>query len=120
MTRQRKGFSENRQSEFAAKPAPMRAFVEIGKAGRIVVPAAMRAAMGVAEGDKLSAVYEDGELRLESQRRVIARVQRSLAHLAVPGVSIVDELIADRRREAAAGESETVADHPADSKPRSA
>ena len=97
------GFAED-QLPFASLPgtaAPPRAFVDLGKAGRFVVPAAMRAAMGVGEGDRLVVTLEGGALRVESQKNVIARVQAALRPLAKAGYSVVDGLIADRRREAA-------------------
>ena len=97
------GFAEDQKPYHSApsQAAPPRAFVDLGKAGRFVVPAAMRAAMGVGEGDRLVVTLEGDALRVESQKSVIARVQAALRPLAKPGVSVVDELIADRRREAA-------------------
>jgi hypothetical protein len=43
---------------------------------------------------------EDGVLRLESYPTRIARIQRELAQYIPPGVSLADELIAERRTEA--------------------
>ena len=101
------GFSEREQAVFSGVPASSAAtqqklvnHVELGEAGRFVVPAAMRAAMGVKAGDKLLATLDNGVLRLESQASVIARVQAAMRSLAPAGVSLADELIADRRRDA--------------------
>jgi hypothetical protein len=43
---------------------------------------------------------EDGVLRLESYPTRIARIQRELAQYISPGVSLADELVAERRQEA--------------------
>lgn len=96
------GFSEDQQPLYSPSPPadPPRAFVDLGKAGRFVIPAAMRAAMGVGESDRLVVTLEGGALRVESQKSVIAHVQAALRPLAKPGQSVVDELIASRRREA--------------------
>jgi hypothetical protein len=44
---------------------------------------------------------DDGELRLATRREAIKRAQRLLRQYVPEGVSLVDELIAERRREAA-------------------
>lgn len=75
-------------------------YLEIGAGGRVVIPAAFREAMGVKDGDRLLARLVDGEVRLVS-KPVALRQARELLRKYVPeGVSLVDELIADRRREA--------------------
>ena len=43
----------------------------------------------------------DGELRVRPMREVIRRVQERMKRYIPSGVSLADELIADRRREAA-------------------
>ena len=54
--------------------------------------------LGLSVGDPVVLEVEGGELRLRSQNRVIAEM---LVRQYVPeGVSLVDELIAERRREA--------------------
>lgn len=74
--------------------------IQIGAGGRIVIPAEMRAAMGVGEGDMLSARIVDGELRLLSQDAAIRRAQALVRQYIPEGVSLVDELIEERRAEA--------------------
>ena len=75
--------------------------LKVGPGGRVVIPANMREAMGVAEGDTLLATLVDGELRLLSTQGAVKRAQ-AMVRAAIPpgGPSLVDELIADRRREA--------------------
>ena len=72
----------------------------IGANGRIVIPAAIRQQLGVKPGDPILMDVEDGVLRLESYPSRIARIQRELAQYIPPGVSLADELIAERRAEA--------------------
>lgn len=65
--------------------------------GRVVIPAAMRAALGVAPGDALIAWIEDGELRLTTRAAAVRRVQSMAARYKEPGESVVDAFIAERR-----------------------
>ena len=74
--------------------------VKIGQGGRIVLPAPIRKALGVTTGDDLILTLSDGEVRMFTRREAIRRAQGMLKHLA-PGRSLVDELIAERRAEAA-------------------
>lgn len=73
----------------------------LGADGRIVVPAAYRKAMGVKPGDVLILRCEDGELRACGQDAAIRRVQELVRQYVPKGVSLVDELIGERRAEAA-------------------
>ncbi|MGN6583585.1 MAG: hypothetical protein ACTHJV_07770 [Rhizobiaceae bacterium] len=78
----------------------LKARIQIGAGGRIVVPADMRASMGVSEGDTLFARVIDGELHLFSQDAAIRKAQALVRQYVPEGVSLVDELIAERREEA--------------------
>lgn len=92
---------ESRTNRDAVPPsAILRAKVQIGAGGRVVIPAEMRAAMDVAEGDTLVARVMDGELHLLSQDAAIRKAQAIVRQYVPEGVSLVDELIADRREEA--------------------
>ncbi len=68
--------------------------------GRLVVPVAFRRALGIADGDELLLTLRDGELSVTTPKLELARIQRKLKQQLPPGVSMVDELLADRRREA--------------------
>lgn len=59
-----------------------------------------RAALGVDEGDKLIVVKSGDSLRLLCVDAAVREVQQTLARHIPEDVSLVDELIADRRREA--------------------
>jgi bifunctional DNA-binding transcriptional regulator/antitoxin component of YhaV-PrlF toxin-antitoxin module len=80
--------------------SPVAAKVRVGPDGRIVIPAVLRAALNVGEEDVLFARIEDGELRLSTAARMQRRVNDALREFIPAGVSLVDELIAERRREA--------------------
>lgn len=71
--------------------------VTLREGGRIVIPAAMRAALGLKPGDTLVARVEGGELRLTTRAAEIARVQAMLRPHKRPGVDEVEAFIAQRR-----------------------
>lgn len=75
--------------------------LKINQNGRVVIPAAVRKALGVGIGDELIGQLTDDELRITTMKRRIERAQRHVRKYVKPGISLVDELIADRRREAA-------------------
>lgn len=76
--------------------------LKIDSAGRIVIPAEMRAAMMVKPGDTVTAEVVEGEFRIVSPEVALKRVQAFAREWRArnPGVSVVDELIAERREEA--------------------
>lgn len=74
--------------------------VRIIEGGKLVIPAAMRRELGIATGDTVVVDVADGELRVRSLPAAIARAQAILRRYVPEGVSLADELIADRRREA--------------------
>ena len=71
-------------------------------AGRVVIPSAFREALGLKVGDAVSMRLEGEELRLVNFDTETLRIRERLARYVPDGVSLVDELIRDRRREAAA------------------
>ena len=71
----------------------------MGPQGRIVIPAQFREALEIFPGEILIARVEDGRLVLEKREQILARLQDTFTQ-ASRGVSLVDELIADRREEA--------------------
>jgi AbrB family looped-hinge helix DNA binding protein len=68
--------------------------------GRVQLPAEFRRAMGLGDGDAIIMELKDGELVVRPYRDVLRRVQEDLARYIPEGVSLSDELIADRRAEA--------------------
>jgi AbrB family looped-hinge helix DNA binding protein len=70
--------------------------------GRIVIPAAIRAAAGIHDGDDVQVeVTEGGEIHLIPLSRAIARAQELLAPYLPADRSLADELLAERHAEAA-------------------
>ena len=80
--------------------------VMVSAAGRIVIPAAFRKELGIKAGDVLVVQVDDDELRLFTPRSGIARAQALVRKYIPPGISLVDELIAERRAEAAREDEE--------------
>lgn len=95
-----KALVKRQVSAAPSAPRRLKARLQLGAGGRIVIPADMRAAMGVSEGDTLLARVVDGEFRLLSREAAIRKVQALVRRHVPEGISLVDELIADRRAEA--------------------
>lgn len=74
--------------------------LRINENGRIVIPAAFRKALGIKPGDEVILRVDDGELRISTLRSRLERARRDVRKYVKPGVSLVDELIAERREEA--------------------
>lgn len=72
--------------------------VAVGPQGRLVIPSEIRRKLGIAPGDVLVAFVEDQRLVLEKREVVLQRLRRRFAHIPA-GVSLADELIAERRAE---------------------
>jgi AbrB family looped-hinge helix DNA binding protein len=73
---------------------------KVNENGRVVIPAAFRKALGISPGDEVFLRMEDDELRITTIKRRIERAQRRARKYLKPGVSLVDELIAERREAA--------------------
>ena len=72
---------------------------KIAPGGRVVIPAAFRRALGLSIGDDVVIELSDDELRLRSRQAAIRRAQAIVRRHVPAGVSLADELIADRRAE---------------------
>ncbi len=82
-------------------PEPAACAVTMADRGRLVLPAAVRERLKIKAGDRLTLVLEtDGSLRVLTSTAYIRRVRGAFKHLA-PGRILSDELIAERRLEAA-------------------
>ena len=81
--------------------------VRIAPGGRVVIPAEFRKALGVGVGDSMVIELNGDELRLRSRQAAIKRVQ-DMVRKYIPDASrsLADELIAERREEAAREERE--------------
>jgi AbrB family looped-hinge helix DNA binding protein len=74
--------------------------MRMGAKGRIVIPAAVREALGMAENEVIDLCVVDGELRIVTLRETIRRVQERARKYIPAGVSLADELSAERREAA--------------------
>jgi AbrB family looped-hinge helix DNA binding protein len=72
----------------------------MSKEGRVLIPAELRHALGLQAEEPLQVYVVDGELRIVSRRQGIRRAQAIVARARQPGVSVVDEFIAEKRAEA--------------------
>ena len=68
--------------------------------GRLVIPAEFRRALGICAGDEIILTWKDDEIRITTMKKRIERAQRHVRQYVKPGVSLVDELIAERREAA--------------------
>ena len=75
--------------------------VKLVEGGKLVIPASFRRELGVKPGDTLIVEMDGGELRVRSLPSAIARVQAQMRELNPEGRLLSEELIADRRAEAA-------------------
>lgn len=73
--------------------------VTIGPQGRLVIPAEIRRDLGIGPGDVLLALVDDQRLVLEKREAVFRRLRQRFARVPA-GVSLSEELIAERRLEA--------------------
>lgn len=74
--------------------------VKMGTNGRFVLPVEVRRALGVADGGTLVVRLVDDEVRLSTPAAAVRRAQRAVRPY-LQGRSLSDELLADRRAEAA-------------------
>lgn len=77
--------------------------VQVGAQGRVVIPAGLRKALKLKPGDRLVARKVGDSLVLERRETVERRLRERFRHIP-RDVSLADELITERRAEAA-GES---------------
>jgi len=74
---------------------------KLREGGRLVIPAEYRKALGLKPGDEVLLSLEDGEIRVVSTRQAIARAQSLVRRYIPKGRSLSEELIKERREEAA-------------------
>lgn len=73
--------------------------VQVSAQGRLVIPAALRKALGLKPGDRLIARQEGESLVLERREVIEQRLWQMFGQIP-KDVSLVDELIAERREAA--------------------
>lgn len=73
---------------------------QIGKGGRLVIPAPIRKALRLSEGDEVVLRLEGDELRILTVQQALKRAQGLVSKYVPRGHSLAGDLIAQRRREA--------------------
>lgn len=74
--------------------------VKISKGGRVVIPAEYRKALGLQTGDEVVIRIDEGELHLFTLNHAIRHAQEIVRRYVPKKRSLVDELIAERHKEA--------------------
>ncbi|HUI42950.1 MAG TPA: AbrB/MazE/SpoVT family DNA-binding domain-containing protein [Terriglobia bacterium] len=74
--------------------------LRVNENGRVVLPVAFRRALDIRPGDQVLARLEGDEVRITTLRHRLERAQRHVRQYVKPGVSLADELIAERREAA--------------------
>ncbi len=92
---------EAAESAELSEPAPNWVWTMIRKGGVIQLPAEYLEAMGVAEGDQVQLALDGDVVRVLSRAAAIREAQELVRRYVPEGVSLVDELLAERRAEAA-------------------
>ena len=90
-----------RESPEPGAPTPMWLWTTVGKGGGIRLPAEFLEAMDVVEGDQVQLALDGDAIRVLSQTAAIRELQAQVRRHVPEGVSLVDELLAERRAEAA-------------------
>jgi len=75
-------------------------WVMLDGAGRIQIPGEMLQAAGITGGEQVHVRVGGDSVEILSQRAALERARQIVSKFVPPGVSLVDELIAERRREA--------------------
>lgn len=76
--------------------------------GKVVIPAELRRKLGLSAGDVLVFEEDDaGQVVLKPYRQVVREIQDQMSKYKRPGASAVEELLAERRWEAAKEEEES-------------
>jgi bifunctional DNA-binding transcriptional regulator/antitoxin component of YhaV-PrlF toxin-antitoxin module len=74
---------------------------KLNEEGRLVIPAAYRKLCGLGTGQEVMLRATQDGLLITTFDKALQRFQDDVAALVGPNVSLADELIADRRKEAA-------------------
>lgn len=81
------------------KAAVLEVRARINESGRLVLPKQLREALEVLPGEEIIFSSDGETVRMETQKQRALRAQAYIRSLIPSGVSLVDELIAERREE---------------------
>ena len=74
---------------------------KIIKGGRLILPAEFRRQLDLKDGDRVTIEMVDDQLKITSQMAAVRRLQAKIAQYVPKGVSLSEELMAERKLEAA-------------------
>lgn len=74
--------------------------MKMSEGGRVVIPAEIRQSLGLKEGDVVLFELLDGEARITTRSQKRRQAQALVKGYVARGVSLADELSAERRAEA--------------------
>lgn len=80
--------------------AGMRTNVKVSEGGRIVIPADVRKAKGIKEGDTLVLEVKADGMELRTRSEGLERARRLMAPYVQAGSTVVEDFLTDRHREA--------------------
>jgi AbrB family looped-hinge helix DNA binding protein len=72
---------------------------KLDRSGRITLPQPVRDRLHLTLGDELLVIREGEGFRIETPEQALKAAQEYFCSLVPPGVSLVDELLAERRAE---------------------
>lgn len=73
----------------------------IDPVGRMLIPADIRQQLNIGPGDEVIIEVHDGQMTVSTFQAVLRELQDEIKRHAKPGGSVVDELLAERRNDAA-------------------
>lgn len=79
---------------------PMEIISQLGKSKQIHIPAELVLALGVQSGDEIVMRLENDSIRLTPLRQSVKKAQAVIRNYVPRNISLVDELIQSRRKEA--------------------
>jgi len=74
--------------------------LRVSENGRVVIPAAVRKALGVGPGDEIILQREKDGFRITTQQQRIAAARARIRRYVKPGSNIVDDFIRERHEAA--------------------
>lgn len=96
------GFAEAPAHELRMpQESPKAEWVRVGEDGQIMLPPSLLAVLGVKAGARVYIGANGNGLEVLSREGAKKRLDEIASKYKVPGVSVVDEFLAERRREAA-------------------
>jgi AbrB family looped-hinge helix DNA binding protein len=72
---------------------------KVDKMGRILIPAALRRKLSIQSGSQVLLTWDNRQIHLTTPEMALREAQDRVARLVPRHVSLVDELIAERRAE---------------------